>query len=187
MQTRTYGDLFKLIQSLAGVGSFSTDEQSDVANFINRRFFEAFQTSPSWIRYIVVGEERTVGTSPAQTIPFTEASKDNIGEFIRIHRKQPFLNNSAVEYDFYVDASGAHILNQSATTEGTAFVTYKKVFSAFSTSSAYATSTERSRLSSFIILRTLLMRTSSVWMVRPVRLLPRSKSLATIWHLSWRR
>ena len=142
MQNRTYGDLFKLIQSLAGVGSFSTDEQSDVANFINRRFFEAFQTSQSWTRYIVVGEERTVGTSPAQTIPFTEASKDTIGEFIRIHRKQPFLNNSAVEYDFYVDASGAHILNQNATTEGTAFVTYKKVFSALSTSSAYTTSTE---------------------------------------------
>jgi hypothetical protein len=32
MQTRTYGDLFKLIQSLAGVGSFAPTEADDVAN-----------------------------------------------------------------------------------------------------------------------------------------------------------
>ena len=52
MQTRTYGDLFKLIQSLAGVGSFATSEKDDIANFINRRFFEAFNTSQMWPRYL---------------------------------------------------------------------------------------------------------------------------------------
>lgn len=58
MQTRTYGDLFKLIQSLAGVASFATNEQDDIANLINRRFSEAYQTSQMWPRYLVPNDER---------------------------------------------------------------------------------------------------------------------------------
>jgi len=141
MQTRTYGDLFKLIQSLAGVGTFAASEKDDIANFINRRFFEAFNTSHIWPRYVVTGEERTIATSPAQTVPYTEASKDNIGEFIRIHRTQPFLRNSALEFDFYVDGSGAHILNLTTADATSAFVTYKKEFTPFTVSSDYENST----------------------------------------------
>ena len=58
----------------------------------------------------------------------TKASSD-IGEFVRIHRKQAFLNNSAIEYDFYVDSSGANILNVTSTTDSTAHITYKKKYS----------------------------------------------------------
>jgi len=58
MQTRTYGDLFKLIQSLAGVSSFATTETDDIANLINRRYFEAYQTIQMWPRYLVQSEER---------------------------------------------------------------------------------------------------------------------------------
>lgn len=141
MQTRTYGDLFKLIQSLAGVGTFAASEKDDIANFINRRFFEAFNTSHIWPRYVVTGEERTIATSPAQTIPYTEASKDNIGEFIRIHRTQPFLRNSALEFDFYVDGNGAHILNLTTADATSAFATYKKEFTPFTVSSDYENST----------------------------------------------
>ena len=141
MQTRTYGDLFKLIQSLAGVGSFAASEKDDIANFINRRFFEAFQTSQMWPRYVVTGEERNIATSPAQTIPYAETDKDNIGEFIRIHRTQPFLRNSALEFDFYVDGNGAHILNLTTADASSAFVTYKKEFTPFSVSSDYENST----------------------------------------------
>jgi len=141
MQNRTYGDLFKLIQSLAGVGSFAASEQDDIANFINRRFFEAYQTSQMWPRYIVIGEERDIATSPAQTIPYAEAGKNTIAEFIRIHRKQPFLNNSELEYDFYVDADGAHILNIVTSEEDKGYVTYKKQFSPFTVSSSYSTDT----------------------------------------------
>ena len=141
MQTRTYGDLFKLIQSLAGVGTFAASEKDDIANFINRRFFEAFNTSHIWPRYVVTGEERTIATSPAQTVPYVEASKDNIGEFIRIHRTQPFLRNSALEFDFYVDGSGAHILNLTTADATSAFVTYKKEFTPFTVSSDYENST----------------------------------------------
>ena len=60
MQTRTYGDLFKLIQSLAGVGSFAESEQDDIANLINRRFLQAFNESPIWPRYIVSSEKRDI-------------------------------------------------------------------------------------------------------------------------------
>ena len=141
MQTRTYGDLFKLIQSLAGVGTFAASEKDDIANFINRRFFEAFNTSHIWPRYVVTGEERTIATSPVQTVPYTEASKDNIGEFIRIHRTQPFLRNSALEFDFYVDGNGAHILNLTTADATSAFVTYKKEFTPFTVSSDYENST----------------------------------------------
>ena len=60
MQTRTYGELFKLIQSLAGVNAFTTEEQSDVSRFINRRFFQAFNESPNWVRYLNPSEQRYV-------------------------------------------------------------------------------------------------------------------------------
>jgi hypothetical protein len=140
MQTRTYGDLFKLIQSLAGVGSFAASEQDDVANLINRRYFEAYQTSQMWPRYLVVGEERTIESG--QVVPYAETGKNTIGEFIRIHRQQPFLNNSTLEFDFYVDSSGAHILNISTADASSAYITYKKQFAPFTTSSSYTTSTE---------------------------------------------
>jgi thiol:disulfide interchange protein len=140
MQTRTYGDLFKLIQSLAGVGSFAASEQDDVANLINRRYFEAYQTSQMWPRYLVAGEERTIESG--QVVPYAETGKNTIGEFIRIHRQQPFLNNSTLEFDFYVDSSGAHILNISTADSSSAYITYKKQFTPFTTSSSYTTSTE---------------------------------------------
>ena len=60
MRDRTYGDLFKLIRSFAGVGSFATSEIDDVENFINRRFAQAYNTSQMWPRYLVAGEPRTV-------------------------------------------------------------------------------------------------------------------------------
>ena len=259
MQTRTYGDLFKLVQSLAGVTAFATNEQDDIANLINRRYQTIFNTSPIWPRYLVQSEERNVAvfkvsgyatsdynglyykigddsngnpiygqmgktsggnradtqvyqfnnstknwtfggvtwtknletevvtissgstintqrdtsieyenpwdviwTNPTgslvrveevQTIPYDDvgeayASDDpaidrtTIGEFIRIHRKDAFLNNSALEYDFYANEDGAHILNIANTSDTSAFVTYKKKFTPFTTSSDYTTSTE---------------------------------------------
>ncbi len=259
MQTRTYGDLFKLIQSLAGVGSFAPTEADDVANLINRRFLQAFNESPIWPRYLVTSEERDIislnisglgaGTSsdrssvsngnyilagqdngsdgavagtnvyynPAtdsvlndqdvtgatvlykrastnrweledgtdinfnsslqikvdagagsallveadsvkkdnpsevvqwtltativsgtprvidkQMIPYAQTGRDTIGSFNRIHRKKAFLNQSAIEYEFFVDFDGANILNITSTTDNSAFVTYKKQFTPFS-------------------------------------------------------
>jgi hypothetical protein len=135
MQDRTYTDLFALIQALAGVGNFTSDESVNILQFVNRRAFEAYQTSQNWPRYLVVGESRGIGSDPSATIPYTESGKSNIGEFIRIHRTQPFLRNSALEFDFYVDTNGAHILNLTTSDASSAFVTYKKEFSVFTDTS----------------------------------------------------
>ena len=259
MQTRTYGDLFKLIQSLAGVGSFAATEADDVANLINRRFLQAFNESPIWPRYLVTSEERDIislvisgvvagsgsdksssingnyillgqakgdGNTPAvagtnvyynpavgtktstaaetttiiykkastnrweieegadvvinadgtisitgggaivfveadtdkkdspssvvtwtvssslasgtplivnkQMIPYAQTGRNTIGSFNRIHRKKAFLNESAIEYEFFVDFDGANILNITSTTDNSVFVTYKKQFTPFS-------------------------------------------------------
>lgn len=265
MQTRTYGSLFKLIQSLAGVDSFTTEEDGDISRFINRRYFQAFNESPIWVRYLVTGEKRPVssfkegsqyfsvlgkdqndnnfylntsnvdfgyvrnlssnkywssidlepsfttnpitnvityvsatanstqqdytgtnylddgvydspekvkawrgsglgGTAPiAKTfdsvnlVQFTSLSLpildstvtlstlQEIGEFIKIHRTEPYLNQGADEYDFIVKEDGAEILNfdSNSSATGYAYVTYKKPFTDFTTSSDYDTSTEK--------------------------------------------
>jgi hypothetical protein len=134
MQVKSYTELKALIQALAGVSSFTTEEDSKILSFVNRRAAEAYNLSPSWARYLVVSEERTITT--ANTIPYTQATKDDIGEFIRIHRRQAFLNDSSLEYDFYVDSNGANILNIVNTEDTSAFVTYKKELAPFTVDSA---------------------------------------------------
>jgi hypothetical protein len=266
MQTRTYKDLFRLITSMIGTGgelAASGTEDTQVADFINRRFQQAFDTSPVWPRYFVSSEERTLvlyelsgassststavngkykffginsgsfeagGTSKADTniyqntdstttfiyknssnawvvatsisptdtrssdgkislnssgtVQFTEAdtskndavedvttwtpragsnllsvvkkyivpyaeegilttdsAKTTIGDFNRIHRKRAFVDNSAIEYEFFVDFDGANILNISNTSDTSAFVSYKKQFTPFTVTSDFYNST----------------------------------------------
>ena len=64
-------------------------------------------------------------------IPYTQTGKTNIGSFNRIFRKQAFLNSSAHEYEFFVDFTGANILNVVSTTDNAAFISYKKEFTPF--------------------------------------------------------
>jgi hypothetical protein len=135
MQDRTYSDLLTLIRSLAGAGGFTAEEQTSILSFVNRRASEAYNMSQSWPRYLVVGEERAIDSSPASTIPYAEAGKNTIYEWIRIHRTQPFLRNSALEFNFYVDSNGAHILNLTTADATSAFVTYKKELSQFTENS----------------------------------------------------
>jgi len=45
---------------------------------------------------------------------------------MRMHRAQPFLNNSSVEFDFFVQADGAHVMNVSSDNDTSIYVTYKK-------------------------------------------------------------
>ena len=135
MQTKSYDDLLALTTALIGAGSLTDPEKAQILQFVNRRAHEAYQTSESWPRYMVAGEGRTISTTPAQTVPYVEASKDNIAEFIRIHRDQPFLNRSSREFEFYVTSQGAHIMNISSNDAGSAFVTYKKEFTPFTATS----------------------------------------------------
>ena len=243
MQEKSYTDLLALIQSLIGAGELTTDEQAKILNFVNRRAFEAYNTSPSWSRYIVSSEARdlnsytltgaTASTStsvnqnyvllgtndgdlgesgtniyqgvttssviiyknassqwivatgatvaiqsdgryrvtvagttqfteadtlkkslledvevftprggsdvlnvdPKNLIPYAETGLNTIGEFIRLHRKRAFLNNSSIEYDFFVDSTGANILNITSNSDNKAFVTYKTQMTEFTETS----------------------------------------------------
>ena len=55
----------------------------------------------------------------------TRVLKTAINDFVRIHRKQAFLNDSSTEYNFYADANGANVMNSTAS-DAEVFVTYKK-------------------------------------------------------------
>lgn len=135
MQNRTYSELFNLIKSLAGVNEFTTEETGYIFEFSNRRFYEAFEVTETWPRYLVVGEARTATNG---VVPVSESPKSNIGQFLRIHRNKPFVRNSEIEYNFYVDSSGAHIINQAGGTDqtGDVYVTYKTEFTPIADSSS---------------------------------------------------
>ena len=61
MQTRTYGELFKVTSALIGTGGqLATGEQDQLRHFINRRFQQAFDESPVWPRYLVSSEARDI-------------------------------------------------------------------------------------------------------------------------------
>ena len=251
MQVKTYTDLKALIQALAGVSSFTTEEDTKILSFVNRRAAEAYNLSPSWARYLVESEERTLSSflvsgytadeynglfykygddangnavyvrtqklndatrggtgyvfntssktwaflggsysrdvetgvvtfsgaatiniqrdtsieyenpwdvvwaqvdgglpqlARVQAVAYTElvpgytssdavVDRETIGEFIRIHRKKAFLNESALEYDFFVNNDGANVLNVANGEDGVVYVTYKKPFTEFTTSS----------------------------------------------------
>jgi hypothetical protein len=91
--------------------------------------------------------------NPLQVVPYSETEdfessqgapdreqRQNIGEFNRIHRQEAFLNNSTLEYNFYVDDAGANVLNVQNGTEKV-FVSYKKQFTPFTVTSDYYNST----------------------------------------------
>jgi len=110
MQTRTYGDLFKLIQSLAGVTAFANNEQDDIANLINRRLKTAYDTSPMWPRYLVTGEERRVssfrllvgdGTNPLNGL-YTKLGDDSNGNPLYIETGKSIASDQQIsifDYD----------------------------------------------------------------------------------------
>ena len=134
MTYRSYSDFLALVKALAGVSDFTTSEQTMLLSMANRRFREAYDLSLVWPRYLVVGEARTIDTD--QLIPYAETGLENIAEFIRIHRTQPFKNYSAAEYEFFVDSYGAHIQNIFNTSDVTAYVTYKLAWDGPYTSSS---------------------------------------------------
>ena len=133
MQVKSYSDLYKLIVALSGVGAFTDEEKVNIEQFVNRRAFEAYRASSSWPRYAVVGEERTV--SSTGVVPYTEGVLDDISDFQRIYRTQPFNRNSALEYEFYVDSNGANVLNLIANDSGKVFVNYQKELPTFTEAS----------------------------------------------------
>jgi hypothetical protein len=105
MQTRTYADLFSLIQALCGV-VFASIETGRIKALINRRAIRAYRASNYWTRFLKIGEERTVDT------------------FLRIFKQAPYISSSVQEFDFTVTADGA-ILVAGDLDPSSAFLTYK--------------------------------------------------------------
>jgi hypothetical protein len=63
MQTRTYADLFALIQALCGV-VFASSETGRIKALINRRAQRAYRSSNYWTRFLKIGEERYLSSDP---------------------------------------------------------------------------------------------------------------------------
>jgi len=122
----TFINVRKAFQAVAGLQSMTETDNFFFEQSLNRAVRRAYDESPSWARYLVSSEERTL--TSGNVIPFAEGGKDTINEFIRIHRTQAFKKNSALEYDFYVDSNGANILNITNDNDTSAFVTYKKEY-----------------------------------------------------------
>ena len=123
MTTRTYTDLLDLVQGLCGV-TFSSNEIGRIVALMNRRATKAYRACDHWPRYLKVGEARTV---TSDVIPFTESGLDEIGQFLRIHRTQPFASASAQELVWHVESDGAHLI-AGALSLSSAYVTYKVAY-----------------------------------------------------------
>jgi len=120
MQTKTYAELFALIQALCGV-VFASIETPRIKALINRRALRAYRSSNYWTRFLKIGEERVVASS---VIPYSEGSLSSIDTFLRVYKQAPYIASSVQEYDIMVTSAGATLvcgdLNPSE-----AYVTYK--------------------------------------------------------------
>lgn len=120
MQTKTYAELFALIQALCGV-VFASIETPRIKALINRRALRAYRATNYWPRFLKIGEQRTVTSG---VVPFTESGLDSIDTFLRVHKQAPYVTASVQEYDIMVTASGATLVCGDLD-PSEAFVTYK--------------------------------------------------------------
>ena len=101
------------------------------------QFTEADANKNDTVEGVTIWTPRTgsdlLSVEVKNTIPYSEegiltvdSAKTTIGEFLKVYRKKAFLNDSSLEYDFFVDSSGANVLNVANATDSAAFVTYKK-------------------------------------------------------------
>ena len=120
MQTKTYAELFALIQALCGV-VFASIETPRIKALINRRALRAYRATNYWPRLLKIGEQRVVTSG---VVPFTESGLDSIDTFLRVHKQAPYVTASVQEYDIMVTASGATLVCGDLD-PSEAFVTYK--------------------------------------------------------------
>ena len=127
------GTIFTASASTTGTGkvktaAFSLIRNSGSAWIIIEGFPNATETAYYSLSSTSITETGwSIGTS-ASAKANTPRVRDlsEIGEFVRIHRNQAFLNMSSVEYEFGVQSDGAHILNVVNSEESQVWVTYKK-------------------------------------------------------------
>jgi len=63
MKTRTYNDLFDLVQALCGV-VFASIEKNRIKALINRRAKKAYRATNYWTRFLKIGEGRYMSAPP---------------------------------------------------------------------------------------------------------------------------
>ena len=128
------GTIFTASASTTGTGKVKTAAFSLIRNSGNSAWIiiEGFPNATETAYYSLGSTSITetgwsIGTS-ASAKANTPRVRDlsEIGEFVRIHRNQAFLNMSSVEYEFGVQSDGAHILNVVNSEESQVWVTYKK-------------------------------------------------------------
>ena len=110
--------------------SINADGTVDITSAGTTQFTEADSVKKDRVEDVETWTPRAgsdvLSVSAKNLIPYAQTNKNNIGEFLKIHRKKAYINNSSIEYDFFVDFDGGNILNIANTSDGTAFVTYKK-------------------------------------------------------------
>lgn len=128
------GTIFTASASTTGTGKVKTAAFSLIRNSGNSAWIiiEGFPNATETAYYSLSSTSITetgwsIGTSTSAkaNAPRVRDLSD-IGEFVRIHRNQAFLNMSALEYEFGVQSDGAHILNASNAKESQVWITYKK-------------------------------------------------------------
>jgi hypothetical protein len=104
MQTRTYADLFALIQALCGV-VFASIETGRIKALINRRAQRAYRSSNYWTRFLKIGEERYLSSDPIAATAIVSGS----GYFIATVGDTDFtaIGSSANTVGEYFVATGA--------------------------------------------------------------------------------
>lgn len=77
---------------------------------------------------IATGTGSGTATYNSNTIPYTQSGLNTIDTFLRIFKVYPpFYQYSSIELEFYVDGTGAHVVNDT-TSNQTNYVSYKKVW-----------------------------------------------------------
>ncbi len=122
MTTDTYSNLLELVKALSGNTALTTEENSLVNQFINRRIYNAYRRINYWPRYLVLGEARAVSGG---VVPFTQATLNPIGSFLRIYDEAPYGTYSVTELTYNVTSDGADIVSPPDGLD-TVYVDYKK-------------------------------------------------------------
>jgi hypothetical protein len=142
MQTRTYDELYELIQALCGV-TFASIEEPRIRALVNRRASKAYKASNYWTRFLLVGEEVLVTSG---TILYSDqVSGEKIDTFLRIYKTRPYQSLGVNEHEFVVTSLGARLINyDSEEATGTAYVTAKtQLLDKYGNGSGYTQSVPR--------------------------------------------
>ena len=125
MDYTTHAAIVERVSALSGNGTFDATKTIWLTSLINRRSNLAYESTDFWPRFLVVGEARTITSN---YIPYAQGALSTIDTFLRIHKTyQPFYQHSSIEFEYYVDGLGAHIIADTSSTS-TAYVTYKKAW-----------------------------------------------------------